>query len=178
MRGAKLREGEYVDIVDLFAFAADKVPELARDIGGVQRPTIASPRGSSFDVGQLTAADRTKVPLQSAKPVVLRANFQDEKRVRDVLGLSKLVDDRLREASAAPRAAKLVFVDAAEFPGALLAAGRYKQDGDKVTVRVTLFEGDKEKATIVVEGTASQPDELAARIAADVEKKLASGGGK
>src|SRR5262249_33085722 len=29
MRGAKLREGEYVDVVDLFNFASDKVPELA-----------------------------------------------------------------------------------------------------------------------------------------------------
>src|SRR6202021_1306701 len=37
MRGARLREGEYVDVVDLFSFAADKVPELARDIGGIQR---------------------------------------------------------------------------------------------------------------------------------------------
>ena len=72
MRGAKLREGEYVDVVELFGFAADKVPELARDIGGVQRPLIASPRGSSFDIGRLTAADREKVPLQMIKPVVLR----------------------------------------------------------------------------------------------------------
>ena len=178
MRGAKLRDGEYVDIVDLFSFAADKVPELARDIGGVQRPTVASPRGASFDVGRLTAEDRSKVPLQAVKPIVLRASFQDEKRVRDVLGLSKLVDDRLREASSAPRGAKLVFVDAAEFPGALLAAGRYKQDGDKVTVSVTLFEGEKEVALFTVEGAAGKPDELAARIAAEIEKKLAASSGK
>ena len=116
MRGAKLREGEYVDIVELFSFAADKVPELARDIGGVQRPLIASPRGSSFDVGRLTAADREKVPLQTIKPVVLRCSFQEEKRARDGLGLTKRVNERLREASAVARGAQLVFVDAEDFP--------------------------------------------------------------
>ena len=87
MRGAKLREGEYVDVVDLFSFASDKVPELARDIGGVQRPTVASPKGASFDVGRLTAEDRPKVPLQSVKPVVLRSSLQAEKPPRDTLRL-------------------------------------------------------------------------------------------
>ena len=178
MRGAKLREGEYVDIVDLFSFAADKVPELARDIGGVQRPTIASPKGSSFDIGRLTGDDRSKVPLQSVKPVVLRAVFQLEKVARDSLGLSKRINDRLREASAAARGAKLVYVDADEFPGAMLVGGRYKVEGDKVTVSVTLFEGEQEKAAFTLEGAASKPDELAGKIMAEVEKRLAASGGK
>ena len=162
-----------MDVVELFSFAADKVPELARDIGGVQRPLIASPRGSSFDVGRLTAADREKVPLQTIKPVVLRCSFQEEKRVRDGLGLTKRVNERLREASAVARGAQLVFVDAEDFPGAVQAAGRYKVDGGKVTVSVTLFEGDKEIAAFTTEGEEAKPDELAAQVAAEVEKRLA-----
>jgi WD40 repeat protein/Flp pilus assembly protein TadD len=177
MRGAKLRDGEYVDVVDLFAFAADKVPELARDIGGVQRPTVASPRGTSFDIGRLTSEDRPRVPLQSVKPVVLRCSFQEEKRVRDRLGLTMRVNERLREASAAARGAKLVFVDAEDFPGALQAAGRYKAEGDRVTVSVTLFEGEKEAASFTIEGTAENLDELAAKVVAGVEKNLATRGG-
>ena len=105
------------------------------------------------------------------------------------------VDERLREAPAAPRGAKLVFVDAAEFPGALQTAGRYHQDGDKashwrvasgrykivgdkVTVSVSLFEGDKETAAFIVEGAAGQPDELAGKIAAELEKRIALSSGK
>ena len=167
-----------MDIVDLFSLAADKVPELANDIGGVQRPTIASPRGSSFDIGRLTTADRAKVPLQAVKPVVFRSSFQEEKRARDGLGLTRRVDERLREASSVPRGAQLVFVDTAEFPGALQAAGRYKQDGDKVTVSVTLYEGEKERAAFTVDGTASKPNELAEKIAAEVEKRLSASSGK
>ena len=134
--------------------------------------------GASDDSGQLTAVDRARVPWASVEPVVLRSSLQEELRTGDRLALTRRVDERLREASSAPRGAKLVFVDAAEFPGALLAAGRYKQDGDKVTVSVTLFEGEKEIALFTVEGAASKPDELAGKVAAEVEKKLAAIGGK
>ena len=178
MRGAKLRQGEFVDVVDLFGFAAEKVPELARDIGGVQRPTIASPRGDHFDIGRLTAEDQSKVPLQAVKPMLLRANFQDEQQMIDVLGLSKRVDDRLRVASSLPRGAKLIFVDAAEFAGALRVGGRYKDEGDKVTVTVKLFEGTKEIAAMSVEGAAGKPEELAVLVAAEIEKRVAASGGK
>ena len=67
---------------------------------------------------------------------MLRSVFQLEKVARDSLGLSKRINERLREASAAARGAKLVFVDADDFPGALLVGGRYKVEGDKVTVTV------------------------------------------
>ena len=177
MRGAKLRQGEYVDIVDLFGFAAEKVPELARDIGGVQRPTIASPRGDHFDIGRLTTEDQSKVPLQVVKPVLIRSAFQLEKPARDSLGLTKLIDDRLR-ATAGARGAKVVFVDAAQFPGGVQASGRYKIDGAKATVSVTLFEGEKELAAFTVEGAADKPDELAGKIAAEIERRLSVGGGK
>jgi WD40 repeat protein len=178
MRGAKLRDGEYVDVVELFGHAADKVPELAREIGGVQRPLIASPRGTSFDIGRLTAEDRAKVPLQAVKPVVLRTKFLNEKLVSDDLDLSRRVDRRLLDLSAVPRGTPLVFVDAADFPEGLKAAGLYKVEGDKVTVRVALSGGTKDVEPFTVEGTAGKPDEFAEKIAAEVEKRLAAAGGK
>jgi WD40 repeat protein/uncharacterized caspase-like protein len=180
MRGARLREGQYVDVVDLFGFATDTVPELARDIGGVQRPTVASPRGGSFDIGRLTAQDQARVPLQSVKPVVLRsspASFQLEKPARDSLGLSKKIDERLSEAAAA-RGARFVFVNADEYPGGVQPSGRYQVEGDKVTVNVSLFQGEKEVAKFTVTGAAGKPDDLAKQIAAEVEKQLAAGSGK
>ena len=66
-----------------------------------------------------------------------------------------------------------MFVDADDFPAAVQACGRYKVDGDKVTVSVTLFEGDKEIAAFTTEGEEAKPDELAALVAAEVEKRLA-----
>ena len=73
MRGAALDRQEFVDVRKLFEYAADEVPQLARNIGGIQKPLIASPRGSgSFDVGQLTKEDKAKVRLAIPKPLLLR----------------------------------------------------------------------------------------------------------
>jgi len=57
-------------------------------------------------------------------------------------------------------------------------SGRYKIDGDKVTVSVSLFQGGRELPPFSVEGAAGKPDELAEKIAAEVEKALAVIGGK
>ena len=53
MAGAKLREGEYVDVSELFQYAADEVPKLTHgNNGGVQQPLVFSPGGDSFDIGR------------------------------------------------------------------------------------------------------------------------------
>ena len=55
IKGAALRNSEFVDIMTLFQYSANKVPELAKDIGGVQKPEIRIPHGGqSFDIGRLT----------------------------------------------------------------------------------------------------------------------------
>ena len=53
-----------------------------------------------------------------------------------MLGLSRRVDDRLRDVSTRGDAARLVFVDAREMPETYQLAGRYRIDGDKVQVTV------------------------------------------
>ena len=87
--------------------------------------------------------------------MVLRSIFQDEKRKRDSLGLMKREDKRLLESLAVPRGAKLVFVDATEFPGTVQASGSYNIDGDKAPVSIALSGGEKESAGFTVEGEAS-----------------------
>jgi len=69
----------------------------------------------------------------------------------------------------------VVFVDAAEFPGAFEVAGRYKVDGEKVSVRVTVFKGEAEVAAFTVEGEKGKPNDLAAKVVAEVEKRLPTG---
>src|SRR5437660_9301490 len=100
MRGAALRQGQFVDVGALFTYATDQVPQFARDIGGIQRPLVSIPTGgASFDIGQLTEVDKTSVPLQTARPLILRASFQEEQQFKDVLGLGRRVNELLIEAS-------------------------------------------------------------------------------
>ncbi len=156
----------------LFDFAADRVRELAADIGGIQRPVIASPKGASFPIGLVTAEDRERIPLRPVRPLVLRSTFQEEEEFADVLGLGRRIDERLRDASARGEETRLVFVDARELPGAYQLLGRYRIEGDKVRVVVRLARERGKAERFAVEGEKSRADELAARVVAEVQKRL------
>jgi WD40 repeat protein len=172
MRGAALRNVEYVDVARLFGYAADRVPALAGDVGGVQRPLVAAPRGGSFDVGRLTDADKARVPLAPARPLVLLSSFQEEAEFVDGQGLSRLVDQRLRDLSAAGPAGTVVLVEATEFPGAYRVGGRYALSGDKVTVRVKLYLDANRIAEFARTGSKGSLPELASQVAAEVGRQL------
>jgi hypothetical protein len=172
MRGAALKEDQQVDVGRLFDFAADRVPELAADIGGIQRPVIASPKGASFPIGLVTAEDRPRIPLRSPRPLVLRSTFLEEEELADVLGLGQRVDERLREASSRGEEGRLVFVDARDMPAAFQLAGRYKIDGGRVTINLRLGRAGEKGARFTVSGDKARPEELAARVVAEVEKRL------
>jgi hypothetical protein len=167
MRGAALREESYVDVGKLFAFAADTVPDLAKDIGGIQRPVLAQPKGgASFDIGRLTAEARAKVPLQEAKPLFVRCSFQEERRLKDVLGLERAVNEALRGDPS------LIFVDACEMPGALQLIGRYVVKDGTVTLTSVLFRGEEEMATFAVEGPETDVAGLTLKILSEALNRI------
>jgi WD40 repeat protein len=174
MRGAALATGGQVDVLLLFRHATEQVPVLARDVGGVQRPVYANPiGGQSFAIGRLSEKDRGRVPLEIERPLVLRCNLQDQARRRDHLALAREVNEQLHAASTRRRA-RLGFVDAAEFPGAHELVGRYVVKGQRVSVDLTLFLGEKTVARFEIAGERGKLDELARRVVAEVEKRLGS----
>jgi len=174
MRGAALREGEFVDVLTLFGFAVDRVPQLAGSIGGIQRPVLASPKASaSFDIGQLDDDAKEQVPLRTPLPLVLRTNFQEEENFEDVLALGKLVDKALRSASArGGEAPPLVFVDARDLPAAYRILGRYRIEADKVKVEVRLSGAGREAERFLVKGNRQDPGALATRILEEIERRI------
>jgi WD40 repeat protein len=165
---------ELVDVSMLFNYSADAVPILARGIGGIQKPLIASKRDArSFDIGRVNAANREIIPYTLEKPVYLRSNFQLAGRPRDPLELSSKIDARLRETSARGLNAPLVFWDLPEHPGALRIAGRYEMNGTRVSVQVFVstfaLVGDRIEEKDVgqpftIEGDAGDVDALIAGI--------------
>lgn len=172
MQGAALREEQYVDVGTLFGYAADTVPDLARNTGGIQRPVIASPKGSSFDIGQVTAEDKSQIPLQRVRPLILRTAFQDEDAFSDALSLGKRVDDLLRDASARGPDAPLVFIDAREMPEAYQMNGRYRVAEGRIHVTVQLTRGQEKGSRFTLSGDPSKLDDLAGRIVAEAAQQL------
>jgi hypothetical protein len=151
--GAALQR-ENVDVSRLFQYAADRVPELARN-GGVQRPLVAAPRGTSFDIGRREAEDRARVPLARVRPLVLRPTLLNQEEAEDDLKLTALLQQRLSEASHATargREAAIVYVPEDEFPGAVRPTGIYTVAGEKVSVRLTLKRDGAVVARLTVQG--------------------------
>ena len=169
MRGAALKNDVEADVSTLFQFAADRVPELARDIGGIQRPQILPGEGGSFDFGILQKEDKERIPLAAVKPMILRPVFLNARLHRDDVGLSAALRKRLREETYASQrggtgSTAAIFVDESEFPGAIIPSGDYTVEGKTVKVTVVLSRDDKEVTQFTVEGNSDDSDALAVKI--------------
>lgn len=175
MRGAALRDDEYVDVSRWFGYAVDRVPAIAKNVGGIQRPLVANPRGSgSFDVARLTETDRREIRLKPPLPFVIRAIFQQEEKPIDTLGLTRVVNLGLREVSSRGAETPWVFIDTPEYPESYQLLGRYSvnETTDDVTVNVYLFRENEEVGKQTVAGKRTQIDSLVDEIIAIAEDLL------
>ena len=154
MKGQALREGEFVDVLQLFEHAVEQVPSLAEHIGGVQKPIIAVPfGGNSFDIGRVD--ETVNIELAAVKPVYIRSNFQDELEFADVIGLSVKIDQNLRNIGTKGKNSNLVFVDVSNYPDAYSIKGRYSQTETGIEIVAKVFQGK----TVVGGFTLVQPNE-------------------
>lgn len=169
MNGSALREGQYVDVMQLFQFAADKVPEFAAFIGGMQRPVIATPAGTnSFDIGQLTPD--VVIPMTEVKPLFVRSAFQEENSFADVLDLGTALDNRLNDISAQGKSASILFVNVKKYPNAYAVKGRYSIDAKGiVTLKVNVFKGEQVIKNFTVKGSMSYVEGLVNEILKEIE---------
>lgn len=173
MKGAALAPGGEVDVQTIFQYAADQVPLLARDIGGIQKPEIKIPRGGvSFPVGLLSDEDRRGIPLTNARPMILRPVLTDEQEGFDRLKLSRRLGDELREASfTSPATNAFVYVDAADIPDGFTPYGKYAVAGDSLRVTVKLVRNDAPVATFTVEGRADDLPALTQKLIEAIASK-------
>jgi WD40 repeat protein len=124
MRGAALRDDQFVDVASWFAHAVDRVPELARSIGGLQQPLLATPAGGhSFDIGTLDARARTTIPLAEPMPVLVRSSFQHARGHVDTARVTEAVDAAVRDAAPG----RVSFVSTSGYDGAWRLAGVYRE---------------------------------------------------
>ncbi len=177
MKGAALRESQFVDLSNLFQEVADDVPQLAKNIGGIQQPRVAMPGGASFDIGQLSAEDRAAIPLATPSPLLLRPLFINTQLHRDNLRLSEALQKRLRNQSYAadrgsPGQPAPVYVDQDDFPGAVSPSGDYTVDGNRVVVTIVLARDGREMSHLTIEGKADDVDSLAASMANEINRAI------
>jgi len=170
MKGAALTNDVDVDVVNLFEYAANRVPHLALGIGGIQRPlALERPGAASFDIGEIEPSDRVRIPLAAPAPVILAPRFMDPVELSDNLSLEPAVSARLRdETDVASRGsasqASPVFIPAEEIPGAIRPSGKYTIANGQVTVELGLFRDGKLLTRSIIRGEANDVPALAAKI--------------
>jgi WD40 repeat protein/uncharacterized caspase-like protein len=174
MQGAKLTNDE-ADVESLFGYAKDKVVELAKNIGGIQRPETITPDVSrSFPIGRFTANERSLIKLSAKKPQILRPNLQNDKLRFDNLKLTALLRTELRAfsfVSVRGEDVPIVFVDADEMPDAIIPSGGYTIDGDDITITAVLVKNNEPFGSeIKVAGKVSAKEELVKRLVAEIVK--------
>ena len=130
-----------VDVMNLFQYACDKVPELARGIGGVQKPMPAAPLGgASFDIGIVN--QNVNILLAEKKKVFIRSVFQDDD-LGDVLNLTQETENYFQEIMARGDQAKLLYLDIGAYENGYSIRGRYRIEGETVKLSVNLFRNNK-----------------------------------
>jgi WD40 repeat protein len=156
IQGLALKETGEVDVIKLFNYAADEVPQLARDIGGIQKPEIKIPvGGASFPVGLIKSEDKSKIHVATLMPIILRPLLINADEGTDNLNLNQGLRKRLRDenyASSRGEQATQVFFDEEEFPNAIRPSGTYVIENQLVKIRLILSRNSEKLATLQVNG--------------------------
>lgn len=161
IRGLATRQeatGEYVDVMNLFQYAADEVPRLAAQISGIQRPMIGIPNmGASFDIGILDQMAKRSIPKNLQRPIFIKSTFMDLDSLRDHLNVGAQIEAQFRRESERGTDASLLYVDVSNYPGAFYVNGYYQRNaGGEYTATVKLFQDDKGKVLNVRRATSGE----------------------
>lgn len=162
-----LRDDQYADVEMLFGYAKNTVGQLAKNIGGIQRPETITPDVSrSFDIGEFTIDERKQIELSNPIPLILRpklTNTDRKARSYDQV-LEKIFRAEFRKASfvsARGDKARIVFVESDEMPDAIIPNGDYTIDGESLTINLVLFKNDQPFGKeIVVRGKVAEKEAL------------------
>ncbi len=127
MRGMALRDNKFVDVSTLLNYSSEEVPKMAKDIGGIQKPQYLIPKGGSFDIGIIQENDRSLITVASVKPVFVRTTLLEETKKRDILKISKVINDKLNEISENNGGGNnsIIYIDTDEYPDACSISGVY-----------------------------------------------------
>ena len=170
LRGEALDYLGSVDVSKLFQYSARKVPELAKNLGGIQQPRVFGLTG--FDIGLIKKADREKIPLATPKPIIQRTTFQDADLFIDKINLSEAVDNILNEISHRGKNSSIVFINVKDFPGAYILAGVYKTEGNNINVKFNLFKDNQKIKSFEITENFQDAKTIAEKIILLIEDKL------
>lgn len=161
MKGASLRENRFLDVVQWFQYARERVPQLAAGLGGIQTPQMYSPSGNqSFDIAELNEEEKKMVPLASEKPVIIQSLFQEEENFTDLLSVGRQLDSFLYQVSSQNTKNSFLFFPVSEFPNAYQILGRYKMHNNEINAIIKIVKIENPDQVITFSITAADVKSL------------------
>ena len=139
IKGAALKENKYIDVSTILNHARESVPNLAAGIGGIQTPQLLQPKGGSFDIGILNDEDKKNIILSEPKQVFIRSILVDKKKYRDILEISKRLNDELNSLSSRGDKTEIVFFDSEDYSNSCQVTGGYSQTDNEITLEMTVI---------------------------------------
>jgi WD40 repeat protein len=161
IKGAALKENKYIDVSTILNHARESVPNLAYGIGGIQTPQLLQPKGGSFDIGILSEEDKKNIILSEPKQVFIRSILVDKKKYRDVLEISKRLNEELNSLSSRGNKTEIVFFDSEDYSNSCQVTGGYSQTDNEITLEMTIACKNKETQFVL---NAKNVDELIDKI--------------
>ncbi|HUF02690.1 MAG TPA: hypothetical protein VMM38_00790, partial [Aridibacter sp.] len=152
-------------------------PQLAANIGGVQRPLIIAPDAAgNFPFGRFTEEEWKQIRLSSPKPQILLPRMINELKGFDDLRLESRLEKALRDASFVSARggdeARLVYIEAAEMVDAIRPSGLYKVDNGKLVVNVVLVRNNEQFGEkIILEGSPDESEEMMERLVEEIVRQ-------
>ena len=170
--GGGLRDNKFIDVNRWFNYAANNVKILAKDIGGRQDPQIIG--NASFEVGLVDKEIIDNIKLTFKKKIFSSSKLiMDAELLNDDLNLSSLIDIELNNLSGKGKESPLVFAADNTLTDAYSIRGRYAVIENKLSAKVFLVKGTKEKIyQFELSSTEDKKDELARKIVERVQHFL------
>jgi hypothetical protein len=150
-----LEDGKNLNISRWFNATGRSVNEIAKDEGIDQKTQIFSV--IDFNIGEVDSSVISTIRLTIEKPMFIPGSFQNADTVEsgDNLGLTKSVNDALREISSKGKESKIVFAMSSPSGDAYSLNGSYKYKDNEIRIEIRIKKGkdklcefeEKKKAT-------------------------------
>ena len=147
LKGGALFEGKFADVNTLMEYARDKVPELAKNIGGIQTPQLLVPKGGSFSIGIYDESDKAQIRIANPKEVFIQSHFVNGASFEPHLSFSQDLDDGMLERSK-KNDSRFVFMNVPSYSGASKIFGGITMKSKGIQANVTLKRGEDIKQKI------------------------------
>ncbi len=166
-----VRDADLLVAFDLLRYAARRVPEIAKGVGGIQEPQLTVPENLiPVELGRLTPAVKKAITLGEDRALFGRPDLQLEDPPVDSLGLNKAVEAALLTASQAREGAPLNYVPETSGVGLIRIRGRYSLEGEALKLSLYVYQETADTPVKLGEfkesGSRSSLADLAARIVA------------